>query len=115
MSLTTQQLEELLRLALQENERLRLESQRIRSSVAEDTEHLRKRLARAEEDLGKTINRLYMDPDERKALARDVSDASIRLLQAVDLLRRRNRVLAGDAHRDGLRLRGWAEKLRWSP
>lgn len=115
MTLTTQHLEELLRLALTENERLRLESQCIKSSVAEDTEHLRKRLARAEEDLGKTYGRLYMDPDERTALARDLAEAHVTLGLAAETLRSRNKAESNRCERLFNRMGEWVKKMKVSP
>lgn len=130
MTLTTPHLEELLRLVLAESEARRLEalnatrgaataldsarrlhSEQLANARAE-LEPLRARLLAVEKTAEAHAGRLYMDPDERKALARDVSDASITLLQAADLLRRRNVYQSARCRRLGADMQEWAKKLK---
>ena len=100
MTLTTQHLEELLRLALTENERLADALQKEK-----DYRALEHEIDQSKRETGRL---------ERKALVRDVSDASIRLFQAADLLRQRNGELHENALTSGEQLREWAKKLRVS-
>lgn len=132
MTLTTQHLEELLRLALAESEARRLEalnatrgaataldsarrlhSEQLANARAE-LEPLRARMLAAEKTAEAHMGRLYMDPDERKALARDMSEAAIRLYTAADVLRGRNRTLQRDCAKNWERMQEWAKKLRVS-
>lgn len=112
MTLTTQHLEELLRLALVENERLSEiaeKADRLCAHAVNENTTLNMDLKRAKTE---TMGRLYMDPEERTALARDLAEAHVTLGLAAETLRRRNQTESNRCERLYNRMGEWVRKLK---
>lgn len=109
-ALTTQHLEELLRLALQENEVLRQAARNAKGWLATEAAE-RERL---QKEARANAGRIYMDPDERTALARDLAEAHVTLGLAAETLRRRNQGESNRCERLFNRMGAWVKKLKVS-